>query len=230
MKPENIILVRHGQSTGNANRLVYKTVPDYAVPLSETGVKQAREVGEKLFWLLGDFPIQFYVSPFWRTRQTYLCISKHFTSKDSKFSEEPRLREQEWGHCDSYTTEDYKTNIIKKRDEYGPFYYRFPDGESCADVYDRVSDFFNTLHRDFEKPNFPKNVVIVTHGMTMRLFLMKWFHYTVDEFETWGNPKNCEYWHLKLNPETNKYKLLSELRTRPPTHNYKFDWKCMDNV
>lgn len=32
------------------------------------------------------------------------------------------------------------------------FYFkRIPDGESAADVYDRVSDFFGTLHRDFEK-------------------------------------------------------------------------------
>jgi len=46
------------------------------------------------------------------------------------------------------------------RDAYGTFYYRIPDGESAADVFDRVSDFFGTLNRDFRKENFPQNAVI----------------------------------------------------------------------
>ena len=74
------------------------------------------------------------------------------------------------------------------RDAYGTFYYRISEGESGADVYDRVSDFFGTLHRDFEKPDFPANALIVTHGMTLRLFLMRWFHWTVEEFEQLANP------------------------------------------
>ena len=41
----------------------------------------------------------------------------------------------------------------------------------------------DTLHRDFQKTDFPQNVLIVTHGLTMRLFLMRWFHWTVSEFE-----------------------------------------------
>ena len=53
------------------------------------------------------------------------------------------------------------------------FYYRIPDGESGADVYDRVSTFLETLYRDFAKPDYPENTIIVTHGMTLRLFFMR---------------------------------------------------------
>ena len=49
-------------------------------------------------------------------------------------------------------------------------YFRIPDGESAADVYDRVSDFFNTLYRDFEKKDYPDNAIMITHGMGIRLF------------------------------------------------------------
>merc|ERR1711879_502385 len=35
------------------------------------------------------------------------------------------------------------------------------------------------------------NIVIVTHGLCLRLFLMRWFHYTVREFEDSENPRNA---------------------------------------
>ena len=42
------------------------------------------------------------------------------------------------------------------------------DGESGADVYDRVSVFFETLYRDFKKDNYPENTLLLTHGMTFK--------------------------------------------------------------
>jgi broad specificity phosphatase PhoE len=33
-------------------------------------------------------------------------------------------------------------------------------------------------------------ICIVTHGLSLRLFLMRWFQYTVHEFERSYNPKN----------------------------------------
>jgi len=32
----------------------------------------------------------------------------------------------------------------------------------------------------------------VTHGLTMRLFCMRWFHWTVEYFESLNNPENAE--------------------------------------
>src|SRR6185295_12814723 len=105
--------------------------------------------------------------------------------------EDPRLREQE--HTPRVLTgeDDDRDAIEKERDDYGHFYYRFEGGESCADVFDRISDFLSTLFRDFEKPEFPNDVVIVSHGMTNRLFLMRLLKYTVEEFEFLRNPDNC---------------------------------------
>jgi broad specificity phosphatase PhoE len=103
--------------------------------------------------------------------------------------------------------------IQNERDNFSTFYYRIPDGESGADVYDRVSIFLDTLHRDFQKPIYPENVLIATHGMTLRLFLMRWFHWSAEEFESLRNPQNCQIVIMQkcLN---DRYDLVSELARR----------------
>jgi broad specificity phosphatase PhoE len=222
-KPENIFLVRHGQSRGNVDRTVYRHTPDYAVQLTDEGYHQANAVGSVISKLIPNTTVQFYVSPFWRTRQTFIQIQKHF--KGFNYYEDPRLREQEWGqNMDS--PEGYRENVEKYRDGYGHFYYRFRHGgESCADVFDRMSDFLDTMYRDFDKKHYPDNTVIVTHGMTMRVFLMRFFHCNVEEFESWANPKNCEFFHMKLCHASGKYSLVSPLRQHIVKHSFQFNWE-----
>ena len=226
MKPEKIFLVRHGQSTGNVDKSAYKDTPDYALTLTDLGRQQAREIGKELKSIIRYESVHFYVSPFWRTRQTYLGILQSFGQHgDYPYYEDARLREQEWGQ-NMESREGYKDKIEEYRDSYGHFYYRFRDGgESCADVYDRSSDMINTMHRDFEKPSFPKNVIMVTHGMAMRNFIMRWFHSSVEEFESWGNPKNCGYILLERNLNTNKYVLQTKMKIHTLGHNFQFDWE-----
>lgn len=217
MKPKRIILVRHGQSEGNANHDVYGIKPDYTLELTQKGQLQALEAGQKLKKIVGEESIQFYVSPLWRTRQTFELITTCFSGKWSS-KEDPRLREQEYGHLRPIIM---TKKLEAERDAYGSFYYRLDDGESGCDVYDRQSDFFNTLHRDFKKPNFPDNVVIVTHGFTMRIFIMRWFHSSVEEFESWANPKNCETRVLIKQPD-NYYQLNKPFDFDPPSHKYQY--------
>jgi hypothetical protein len=47
----------------------------------------------------------------------------------------------------------------------------------------------------------------------MRLFLMRWFHWSVEEFENLRNPRNCEIVVIELQPD-NHYKLVDTLRRR----------------
>lgn len=227
MKPNKIFIVRHGESQGNVNKNIYKEIPDYALQLTPKGVKQAIAVGKDIasqispkYLNMEHPPVQFYVSPFWRTRQTYLNIVKSFPLDCIRYYEDARIREQEWGQ-DMVSREGYSHEKENDRDAYGHFYYRFRDGESCADGYDRVGDFLGTMFRDFEKPSFPGNVVIVTHGMTMRLFLMRFFHASVEEFELWGNPNNCSYFLLEKQ-ENQKYILRTKLRRHKLVHKFQF--------
>ncbi len=50
---------------------------------------------------------------------------------------------------------------------------------SGADVYDRVSTFLETLYRDMEKGGCGQNAVIVSHGLFCRLFLTRYYHWSV---------------------------------------------------
>lgn len=42
------------------------------------------------------------------------------------------------------------------------------------------------------------NIVIVSHGVTSRVFLMKWFRWTVEQFERLHNLTNCEVRVMQL--------------------------------
>ena len=220
MKPENIFLVRHGQSEGNVDKEVFKIKPDYTLNLTDLGKQQAINVGFKLKEIMADKNVCFYVSPFWRTRQTTEYIKKTLIPVSIWNSyEDVRLREQEWGN---HIANEFSHLYEKARADYGTFYWRFPGGESVADCFDRISDFFPTLYRDFDKFNYPRNTIIVTHGMAMRVFLMRWFHLTVEEFELLANPDNCDYYHLQLKSD-GKYKLVNPAKKyEKPTHPYQY--------
>jgi broad specificity phosphatase PhoE len=219
MRPKRIILIRHGESEGNVDKQVYGRKPDYALRLTPKGREQAREAGRQLRAMVGEEALRFYVSPLFRTRETFREIAAAFPAHSIRFQEEPRLREQEWGHLRGLAECEA---VDRERDAYGTFYFRIPDGESAADAYDRVSDFFGTLFRDFEKAEFPENAVMVTHGMTLRLFLMRWFHYTVEAFETLANPGNCAIVVLERQP-SGKYELKTPLPTRAVVHSWRME-------
>lgn len=206
MKPNRIILLRHCESEGNVNKEIYKTKPDYALNLTDKGILQAIHSGKDLGLLLKNETVNAYVSPFYRTRQTFQHIKPFINVTDMK--EDPRLREQEW--CGKLRTDGYDFNTEEERDAFGHFYYRFHGGESCADVFDRISTFFESLHRDFKKKDYQKNCIIVTHGMTLRVILMRWFHLTVEDFELLRNPKNGQFIVMELQIN-GKYKLIGEL-------------------
>ncbi|CAI7834538.1 unnamed protein product [Closterium sp. NIES-54] len=50
------------------------------------------------------------------------------------------------------------------------------------------------------------NIVMVTHGLTTRVFLMRWFRWTVRQFEGLLNPGNCEIRVMEMG-EGGKYSL-----------------------
>ncbi|WP_404389176.1 histidine phosphatase family protein [Humibacillus xanthopallidus] len=221
-RPDRIILVRHGESEGNVDETVYERVPDHRLSLTERGVEQARQTGEVLRTLLDGDSVEAYVSPYLRTRQTFAALGLPVAERDVRV--EPRLREQDWANFqDPADIAEQKA----QRDRYGHFYYRFSHGESGSDVYDRVSTFLESMHRNFATPAAPRNVVIVTHGLTMRLFCMRWFHWSVDYFESLENPANAQPMVLRRQADF-RYRLERPFvqwdRTVVPTERERSSW------
>ena len=83
--------------------------------------------------MFGDERVSVYVSPYRRTHETFRAFD--LDPERVRVREEPRLREQDWGNW-----QDRDDVRLQKayRDAYGHFFYRFAQGESGADVYDRV--------------------------------------------------------------------------------------------
>jgi len=104
---------------------------------------------------------------------------------------------------------------LTERKVFGSFYYRFPNGESGADVYDRVTDFWTTLNREWKYENCLENFVIVSHGITCRLLLMRYFKWSVEEFHQLYNFENCQMAILQLQPN-GRYTLISKLKRTLP--------------
>jgi len=75
-----------------------------------------------------------------------------------------------------------------------------------------ITPIFVSLHRAFAEPDFPSVLVIVSHGLLVRLFAMRWYHWSVEYFESLENLYQCEFVIMEKAQETNKYKLLTEFR------------------
>ena len=217
-----IILIRHAQSEGNKNREIHQTVPDHRVRLTSQGHQQALEAGRKLRGLLRpDDTLHFFTSPYRRTRETTEGILSTLTSDEPspspfprhtiKVYEEPRLREQDFGNFQPCSTE--MERMWQQRADYGHFFYRIPNGESAADAYDRVSGFNDSLWRRFGENDFASVCILVTHGLMTRVFLMKWYHFSVEYFEDLRNVNHCEFVVMKRSLESGKYLLQNRLRT-----------------
>ncbi|KAK9049650.1 hypothetical protein SSX86_031382 [Deinandra increscens subsp. villosa] len=205
--PKRIILVRHGESAGNIDGSAYATTPDYKIPLTPDGIQQANLAGKQIRDVVsdsgrvGNWKACFYVSPYERTRSTLREIGRSFPRKRViGVKEECRIREQDFGNFQ--ITERMKV-IKETREKFGRFFYRFPEGESAADVFDRVSSFLESLWRDIDTrlqydPSDDLNIIIVSHGLASRVFLMKWFKWTVEQFEHLNNLNNCEFRVMQL--------------------------------
>jgi broad specificity phosphatase PhoE len=214
-----VIIVRHGESEGNVDDSVYATTPDHRVRLTARGVEQARDAGRQISALVTR-TVHIFVSPFERTLQTSREIERELRAAGvcvvGDAREDARIREQEWGMLQSPLAHE-RERVRAERSAFGSFFYRFERGESGADVSDRTSSFLESLFRFFRRPTFDpeSTVVIVTHGLALRLLLMRYFRWSVAEFEQTKNPGNATFVVLERDrrgPEYNSdhYTLTSE--------------------
>lgn len=141
--PKRIILVRHGESQGNKDDAAYSLTPDHKIPLTPLGIEQAKKAGSRIRHVVSDmgtsqnWKVYFYVSPYDRTRSTLREIGRAFARRRIIGArEECRIREQDFGN---FQVAERMKVIKETRERFGRFFYRFPEGESAADVYDRVS-------------------------------------------------------------------------------------------
>ena len=190
-----IVLLRHAESLGNVDESAYCRIPDHALPLTERGEAKARSVGAEVRALLEPGPVAAYVSPYLRTRQTLALLG--LGDRIARTVIEPRLREQDWGNLQDVAEQQA---LKKQRQDYGHFFFRLPLGESGADVDDRVAAFLSELWLAEVDARHPRTVLIVSHGLTIRLLCRRLFSWSVELFESLTNLETCEYRVLRRLP------------------------------
>jgi broad specificity phosphatase PhoE len=180
-----IKLVRHGLSKVNTGEMDIRQVGDHRVPLADAGREQARAAGA----VIGADFLQgalVYTSPYLRARQTLEGLLEGAGLPPDrgqlKVYEDPRLRELDHGYSDLKEQQ-------AQRQLHGWFYYRYAGGESPADCFDRTSNFLEGMMRQVLRKSCSR-VLIVTHGLTIRCFVMRFLHLTVDQFDHLKNPDN----------------------------------------
>ncbi len=197
---KRIILFRHGESEAVDDPSVYCRVPDWKIPLSQKGQDHIRVAGEKLSRLIAGEPCYFYVSPYVRSQQTLSGLLPHFLPSQIVGSrEDSRLRACD---VDLFPTEASLKTIAQEKQSFGPFFYRYPNGESAADVCDRISSFLDGWDRERKADSLPKDttMVLISHTLVVQLFVMRWFHLTVDTFHGMHPLHPCDWVTLERSP------------------------------
>jgi broad specificity phosphatase PhoE len=176
--PSELVLVRHGQSTGNladdaarerhAERLDLE-LRDADVPLSDTGRQQADAVGQFIVGLAGDrLPELVVTSPYRRAAET----AEHAMAAWHGHSEpviDERLRERDLGAFDRLTWRGIEAEYAQeaqRRNHVGKFYYQPPSGESWCDVTLRVRSLLQDLREGYEG----RRVWLFTHQAVIMAF------------------------------------------------------------
>lgn len=192
---KNIYLIRHGESQSNADKDVMSFTPNSKVPLTEKGKQQAMEAGRTLL-SMGVDVASYHVSPYLRTRQTYSIIKDSVKPYD--MFEDIRLREVDTGN---FITRERYHELLAEKAAYGDkLFWRWPNGESCADVFVRARDWFKTYIQLDAKYN-PGGLiptVIVSHAATIQVLRMIINNHTVEWFNSTTKIPNCEIIHERF--------------------------------
>ncbi len=202
--PQDIWLVRHGQSAGNVARdaaeaaaglLIDIAERDVDVPLSALGVEQSHALGG---WFASLAPEQrpnvVLHSPYVRAAETArIIIEEMGLPKMAAIQVDERLREKEFGILDRLTTRGIShkyPDLYEQRQHVGKFYFRPPGGESWCDVILRLRSIIDTITREY----CGERVLIVGHQVTVNCF--RYLFERLDEasilaFDRAGDVPNC---------------------------------------
>jgi broad specificity phosphatase PhoE len=177
MTVTELVLVRHGQSTGNVAReqalaqgsdVIEIDQRDPDVPLTPLGENQARALGSTLRASPSGPPQTVFSSPYVRARQT-AELALAAAGLDRRILLDERLRDRELGILDLLTSTGVANRWpeeTQRRRWLGKLYYRPPGGESWADVALRLRSFLRDLD---EVAAGSQRVLVVSHDAVIML-------------------------------------------------------------
>ena len=209
--PDNLIIVRHGESKRNADREFARAQGKYAdftegvrdqdTPLTPIGEMQSISVGVELRkrFDMGDPIDVIYVSPYLRTRQTMDKIVEGLGYQPKVIVDE-RIREIEFGQLDGIDGRGIEMKYpeeVKRKAKEGKYFYRPPGGESRPDVKIRIRSFLDTIVRDCRG----LNVLVICHSVVVlnfRALLERWGEDDYLQVDKENDVKNASVTHYQF--------------------------------
>lgn len=215
----NLFLVRHGESLRNIaeskgpffkdsqQREKYGNCSDHLMPLTEKGLKQARNLGKNLKKEFGIFDYVIH-SSYKRAKQTADGILEAYSEKELKamlVSEDLLIRERDPGYFINLTEAEVRENWPWWGDYWfysDPFFVVPYGGESLAKMCEgRLLEFLRRLDEELSENYYYSNVLLVSHGRTtlgLRYLLEGWNHERMNHEIKYGNPPNCSVTFYKF--------------------------------
>jgi broad specificity phosphatase PhoE len=215
--PQEIWLVRHGQSAGNVARDAAEAAAglrvdiaerDVDVPLSELGMRQSEALGAWFASLPAHSqPNVVLYSPYVRAAQTADLLMRRL-DRDELLAvhADERLREKEFGILDRLTVRgiaEQFPDLYEQRRHVGKFYFRPPGGESWCDVILRLRSVLDTLTREYCR----ERVLIVGHQVIVNCFrylLERMDEARILEEDRQGDVPNCSVTSYAFDPSLGK--------------------------
>jgi len=215
--PQEIWLVRHGQSSGNVARdaaeaakglMIDIAERDVDVPLSELGIEQSKALGNWFAAMPEEAqPNVILHSPYLRAAETARIVKQGIDPESLIAAQvDERLREKEFGILDRLTTHGIShryPDLYEQRKHVGKFYFRPPGGESWCDVILRLRSIIDTITREYSR----ERVLIVGHQVTVNCFrylLERLDESTILEYDRNGDVPNCSVTSYSFDPTQGK--------------------------
>ncbi|MEJ6950413.1 alpha-ribazole phosphatase [Natronospora cellulosivora (SeqCode)] len=172
-----LLLLRHVETKANSDKkyIGHST--------SEYTAKGQKDIAMILEFLAKEDFDKIYSSPLPRTVKLAELISKKY---DRQLIVDETLKEMNFGIFEGKTYQElekeYQNQWQKWTKDY--LHYRIPEGESCMDVYQRVSLFIDNL-----KSNKEEKLLIITHGGIIQTFITYLLDLEIND-----------RWHFKISP------------------------------
>ena len=183
----NFYIVRHGQTQWNTERRFQGWLDS---PLTETGIQRAEALKMNLQHI--DFDA-YFTSPSPRASKTMALIAK----EPGVVRQDIRLREIMLGNWQGMTHDDIE---VLYPEQLALFYnqpelFELHEAETYHDVHARVVSFIESIKAEFDRENEEKNILIVTHGVTLMVFQLIFDGAEVSELTRYSVAKNAQVHH-----------------------------------
>lgn len=202
-----LLLIRHGQTDANLNRLLVGMTD---VPLDPLGESQARRIGEHM----RSVPIDALVtSPLKRARDTARQIS---VATGHEPVVVPGLSEMNFGKAEGLTMEqviEQFPELMAVRDD-DDATFAWPDGDHRVSFHDRVYATFLGLIERYDR----QRLAVVCHGGVIGSFFAQIEGGSPNDFVRYG-VANCSITHLVVTADHTEVHVWNDVTHLDEVHN-----------